>query len=132
MGDKTPHLDAAYIEKKRHELTKLRDALRKTANATETEEGTVKGDATLQAREYEDDAQKLDLLEREGELVGRAVQRLEQVERALRKIEEGTYGYSDLSGARIPNERLDIMPEAITTLSEQKAAEQTDSSSRGA
>jgi DnaK suppressor protein len=63
------------------------------------------------------------MLEREGNLVGRDVERLARVERALKKIEEGTYGLSDVSGQRIPHDRLEVMPDAINTLSEQEASE---------
>jgi DnaK suppressor protein len=79
--------------------------------------------SNLQAHEYEDDAQKLDTLEREGNLVARDVGRLAQVERALKKIEEGSYGVSDVSDHPIPKERLEAMPEATNTLSEQEAGE---------
>ena len=123
MGGKSPKLDAAYIERKRQQLTKLRDELRKTANVTEAEEGNIKNESNLQAREYEDDAQRLDMLEREGSLMARDLERLTRVERALKKIEEGTYGLSDVSGQRIPLDRLEVMPDAINTLSEQEASE---------
>jgi DnaK suppressor protein len=123
MSNKPPKLDAAYLERKRRQLTKLREELRKASNAAETEESGLKADSTLQAHEYEDDAQKLDMLEKEGNLVGRDLARLARVERALKKIEEGTYGYSDLSGQRIPDDRLDAMPDATATLAEQKARE---------
>jgi len=43
----------------------------------------------------------------------RDLQRLERVDRALRKIEEGTYGLSDISGQPIPRERLEAIPEAL-------------------
>jgi DnaK suppressor protein len=49
--------------------------------------------------------------------------RVERIERALRKIEEGTYGYSDLSGNPIPRARLEATPEAILTLEEERDAE---------
>jgi DnaK suppressor protein len=123
MGNQSSILDAAYVEQKRLQLRKLRDELRKTSNVTEAEEGIVRNESNLQAREYEDDAQKLDMLEREGNLVARDVERLARVERALEKIEEGTYGLSDVSGERIPRDRLDVMPEAINTLREQEAKE---------
>jgi DnaK suppressor protein len=55
--------------------------------------------------------------------VARDVQRLVRVERALSKIEEGTYGYSDVSGKRIPDERLEAVPDAISTVAEQEASE---------
>ena len=45
---------------------------------------------------------------------------LEQCERALAKIEEGTYGYSDESGQFIGQERLDAVPYAVRTVAEQE------------
>jgi DnaK suppressor protein len=51
------------------------------------------------------------------------VERLERVNRALKKIEEGTYGLSDRSGKPIPRERLEAVPEALYTLSEEQALE---------
>ena len=123
MSKQSPRLDAEYVEQKRRQLRKLLDELRNASNVAEAEEGIVKNESNLQAREYEDDAQKLDMLEREGNLVARDVDRLARVERALEKIEEGTYGLSDVSGEHIPRDRLDVMPEAINTLSEQEALE---------
>jgi DnaK suppressor protein len=131
VSTKPPKLDVAYLERKRRQLTKLRDQLRKTANAAETEESSIKYQSALQAHEYEDDAQKLDTLEKEGNLVSRDVERLARVERALKKIEEGTYGYSDVSGQRIPDDRLEAMPDATTTLAEQKASERSGADRRG-
>jgi len=46
---------------------------------------------------------------------------INQIERALQKIEDGTYGLSDASGAPIPIERLEAAPEALYTLAEQKS-----------
>jgi DnaK suppressor protein len=45
------------------------------------------------------------------------------VKRALQKIEEGTYGLSDLSGAPIPTARLQAIPEALLTVDEEAQAE---------
>jgi DnaK suppressor protein len=45
---------------------------------------------------------------------------LSDIERALQKIEDGTYGLSDASGAPIPIARLEAIPEALYTLEEQK------------
>jgi DnaK suppressor protein len=131
VSTKPPILDAAFLERKRRQLTKLRDELRKTTNAAEAEEGSIKNESALQAHEYEDDAQKLDMLEKEGSLVSRDVARLARVERALKKIAEGTYGYSDVSGQRIPDDRLDAMPDATTTLAEQTASERSAANRRG-
>lgn len=48
---------------------------------------------------------------------------LSLVERALAKIEDGTYGFSDLSGEPIPKERLDAMPHATMTVEEAEAGD---------
>jgi DnaK suppressor protein len=125
MSTKLPRLDVQYVEKQRKQLNELRDELRKSAQSAESEEGVVNNESTLQPREFEDDAQKLDLLEREGLLVGRDVERLARVERALKKIDEGTYGLSDVSGQPIPKDRLDVLPDAINTLNEQAASERS-------
>ena len=57
-------------------------------------------------------------------MVTHDVARLERVNRALRKMEEGTYGLSDLSGSPIPRERLEAVPESVLTFAEEKAREQ--------
>jgi DnaK suppressor protein len=123
MSNSHQQLDAAFVESKRRELIKIRDALRGSAAAAEREEGNLKDASAAQSREFEDDAQKLDTLEKEGILVNRSVTRLALVERAIAKIDAGTYGISDVSGERIPKERLNVMPEAVTTIREQEDSE---------
>jgi RNA polymerase-binding transcription factor DksA len=61
---------------------------------------------------------------------GRGVEGLARVERALSKIDEGTYGYSDVGGQRIPDHRLDVAPDAINTVPEQEASERVDQQNR--
>jgi DnaK suppressor protein len=116
-------MDAGYLEAKRSELVRLRDEMLRSVEVSEADENDVNVEASSQANEDEDDSQRLDMLEREGNLLGRDMQRLQQIERALTKIEEGTYGLSDVSGERIPHARLDAMPEAINTVAEQAASE---------
>ncbi len=114
-------LDKSYLDTKRRQLTDLREKLLRTRAGAEVEEAGVNTEAGGGAREYEDDAQKLTTLEIEGNLEVRDTDRLVNVERALRKLEEGTYGISDASGEPIPKDRLDAVPEAIYTLAEQRA-----------
>ena len=125
MNHKTPRFDTAFLEGKRRQLMDLRGRLQKAANTDEAEETAIKNESGAQAREYEDDAQKLAMLETEGNLVSRDVGRLARVERALQKIDEGTYGFSDVSGQPIPDARLEAMPDAINTVQEQRASEGT-------
>lgn len=116
-------LDAAFVERQRQQLLRLRATLIAASQTAEAEEADIKTQRTSEALEAEDDAQGLDTLEREGNLVVHDVERLERVNRALKKIEEGTYGLSDRSGRAIPRERLEAVPEALLTLSEERAAE---------
>jgi DnaK suppressor protein len=116
-------IDAAFVERQRQQLLLLRASLLAAARAAESDEADVRETSTREAGEFEDDAQRLDTLEREGNLVVRDVQRLARVDRALKKLDEGTYGLSDLSGQPIPRERLEAIPEALYTLSEEQRRE---------
>jgi DnaK suppressor protein len=118
-------LDAAFVEKQRQQLLSLRGSLIAAAEAAESEETEIKTQRSADASEREDDAQGLDTLEREGNLLRRDAARLERVNRALTKIAEGTYGLSDQSGKPIPRERLEAIPDALYTLSEERASEGT-------
>lgn len=46
---------------------------------------------------------------------------LAKIDRALAKIDEGTYGKSDVDGAPIPIERLKVLPYAVTTVEQEEA-----------
>jgi DnaK suppressor protein len=116
-------LDAAFLEKQRQSLLRLRASLVEGAQDAESDEADVNAEEDAGAVEFEDDAQRLDTLEREGNLVARDVNRLQQVDRALEKLKEGTYGLSDMSGKPIPAERLEAAPEAIYTVDEEADVE---------
>ena len=131
MKVKAPIPDAAFIEQQRRYLVKLRAVLRAAARNQEDEEADIKRESADHPREYEDDAQKLANLELAGNLVVRDIGRLDRVERALRKVEEGTYGLSDVSGKAIARERLEAVPEAICTLDEEGELERSGSVTRG-
>ena len=120
---RTDDLDKSFIEKQHRVLLELRDALRAAAARDEGEEAAARSESAGAAREYEDDAQRLAALELEGNLVVRDAARLERVNRALKKIDEGTYGLSDRSGRLIPRERLEAVPESILTLAEEQTQE---------
>ncbi len=123
MTTKTPRFYPAFLDGKRRQLPKLHTPLQKTAATGEAEEAGLKSASLSEAREYEDDAQKLAMLETEGNLLSRDNDRLARVERALRKIDEGTYGFSDVSGKPIPEARLEATPDAVNTVQEQEAGE---------
>ena len=49
--------------------------------------------------------------------------RLDAIDRALHRLDDGTYGRSVLSGEPIPDERLEADPAAVLTIEEARAAE---------
>jgi DnaK suppressor protein len=117
--------DAKFLTAQREALRGLRETLLAAVRAGEADESDVRSEtAASGSREYEDDAQRLAALELDGNLVVRDVARLERVDRALKKIEDGTYGVSDVSGRPIPKERLMAVPEAICLAEEESAFEQ--------
>jgi DnaK suppressor protein len=123
MNSRSPRFDQAFLERKRRQLMALRAQLQQAVKSGEAEEAAVKNESAGEAHEYEDDAQKFDRLETRGNLVNHDIDRLARVDRALNKIEAGTYGFSDVSGQPIPEHRLEAMPEAINTVQEQEASE---------
>ncbi len=48
-------------------------------------------------------------------------QQLEQVKKALARIDAGTYGLSEVSGKPIPLDRLEAVPSATTLVNEESA-----------
>ena len=125
MENRAEKLDKAFLERQRQRLTKLRDELVVATQGEQAEAKEINAESSGQAVEYEDDAQRLTTLELDGNLVARNARRLAQIDRALEKISEGTYGFSDASDQPIPKERLDATPEAIYTVAEQTTREST-------
>ena len=121
MTPKTSRLDQAFLARQKRRLSELRQQILEVRRGEESAESSANAETRDQAREFEDDAQRLTALELEGNLEAADDDRLSNIERALQKIEDGTYGLSDASGAPIPIERLEAAPEALYTLAEQKS-----------
>jgi DnaK suppressor protein len=121
MTSPTSRLDKAFLARQKHRLTELRQQILGVRRGEESAEANANAETHDQAREFEDDAQKLTTLELEGNLEAADDDRLSNIERALQKITDGTYGLSDASGAPIPMERLEAAPEALYTLAEQES-----------
>jgi len=124
VNQTTTRFETAFLKAKQRQLNELKALLQGTRAAAIAEGGQVNAAAGGAAREYEDEAQRLTTLELEGTLELRDTQRLANIERALRKIEEGTYGLSDLTGEPIALERLNATPDALYTLDEQETLDQ--------
>ena len=118
-------LDQEFVDSKKQRLIELRAELvgvRDGLNEDERElEGgghdfteTDSGDMSQSIFDREMDASVEEGIER----------RLKEVERALQKIEEGTYGVCEDTGEEIPRGRLEAVPEAIRTVEAQQRFEQ--------
>ena len=123
MTSERLRLDPAFLDRQRHRLEALHRQLLQVRRGLDSEQASANAELSGQAREYEDDAQKLTALELQGNLSAADDERLSNIERALQKIDDGTYGLSDSSGKSIPIERLEASPEALYTIDEQQSRE---------
>jgi DnaK suppressor protein len=67
--------------------------------------------------------------ERDQSLINRLEHDLEAIDRAFKRLEQGTYGLSVESGAPIPDARLEAMPWADRTVEEQARLEAEEQNS---
>jgi DnaK suppressor protein len=117
-------LDENFIAKQKERLQSLREELLRIMRAAEEDERT-RTEQDVDFTEHDAGDMSRDIFDREVDatIVEQVEQRLAIVERALQKIEEGTYGLSDVSGEPIPRGRLEAVPEAIRTVEEQQRFE---------
>jgi|SRR5580704_6388581 DnaK suppressor protein len=118
MNDNKSNLDPVFLEQQLARLLELRRQIEQSIQAGQTQERELDGESIREAEESEEDAQRLAQLEVDGTMVGYDIAHLSQVNRALAKIQEGTYGLSDISGRPIPRDRLIATPEATDLLQE--------------
>src|ERR1700733_11496605 len=93
MNAKNSHVDQAFLGRQKSRLTKLRQQILQVRRGEQSEQDDANAQTSGQAHEFEDDAQKLQQLELEGNLSAADDDRLSNIERALQKIEDGTYGF---------------------------------------
>jgi DnaK suppressor protein len=121
VGTEKSRSDKAFLDRQKRRLLELREQIQGVRQGQDSEQASANAEVNGQAREYEDDAQKLTALELQGNLAAADDARLSNIARALQKIDDGTYGLSDGSGAPIPIARLEASPEALYTLEEQQS-----------
>ncbi|HSK84054.1 MAG TPA: TraR/DksA C4-type zinc finger protein [Rubrobacter sp.] len=117
-------IDQQFVGSQRERLLGLREELVRIKDGVADDErnlGEAEGDTTLDSGDLSQDMFTREMDASIGEQVER---RLGEVDRALRKIEESTYGLSDESGEPIPRGRLEAIPEATRTVEEQQRFEQ--------
>jgi RNA polymerase-binding protein DksA len=76
--------------------------------AEDTDEPSDEGEMAHDLISRQEDAAQINLLQTT----------VAQIERALARIDEGTYGFSEVSGKPIPIERLEALPSATTLVDE--------------
>ncbi len=117
-------LDKEFVEKQRGRLEELRAELVRMVEGLEEDQqdrGESEGDMT--ENDSGDMSQSLFTREMDATVEQTMEKRLQSVDQALRKIEEGTYGICDDTGEPIPRGRLEAMPEAIYTVEAQQRRE---------
>ena len=97
----------------RAERTEVAELLRETEAATDADHGVNVGPG-----DYGDAALPLTEQAEDEAVAGDLRDRLAAIDRALARLEAGTYGRSVLSGQPIPDERLEADPAAELTLEE--------------
>lgn len=114
-------LDDGFVAGQKERLLQMRDELQRIQGGMQGDvqnRGEAEGDMT--EHDSGDMSQQMFTREMDATIGEQAGRRLEDVERALAKIEEGTYGLSDESGEPIVRGRLEAAPEAIRTMEEQQ------------
>lgn len=115
-------LKKSEIEEFKKRLEELRAQLTQTLGKVSEDvksKEEPKGYSQHQADEGTDDFDKTISIE----ISGKEQLILRRIERALEKIEEGTYGVCDVSGEEIPIKRLEAVPYATMTVQAQEKYE---------
>jgi DnaK suppressor protein len=112
-------VDVARFKKRLEELrAQLTHSLKGTTDQVKTaDEGT--GYSQHQADQGTDDFDRTISLE----VTSREFTLLKQIDRALEKITDGTYGVCDITGEEIPLPRLEAVPYATMTVKAQEQME---------
>jgi DnaK suppressor protein len=120
------YLDREFIAQQKQRLQELKAELERVRDGLE-EDQRFRAEEEEDFTEHDagDMSQSLFTREVDATVEQQVERRLENVERALQKIEEDTYGLSDDSGEQIPKGRLEAVPEAVRTVEEQERYRET-------
>ena len=119
-------LDQEFIAQQKQRLQDLKAELERVRDGLEEDQRfRAEEEEDFTQHDSGDMSQSLFTREVDATVEQQVERRLENVERALQKIDEGTYGLSDDSGQPIPRGRLEAVPEAIRTVEEQQRSRET-------
>jgi RNA polymerase-binding transcription factor DksA len=119
----TKDFDVRFLKAQHDALLAERQALLGQANRLEDEANSLIEDGEMGDVQFDDESGEGDtmVVERERDLAlsAQARQTIADIDAALERMTQGTYGYSLVSGLPIPRERLEAIPWA-TVLVEEK------------
>ena len=125
-------IDEGFVQQQRQRLEELRGELTRLRDGLEgDQQNLAEAEGDMTENDPGDMSRSLFTREVDATVEEQVERRLQHVERALQKIEEGTYGLSDESGEPIPKGRLEAVPEAIRTVEEQQRDKETYGSRGG-
>lgn len=119
-------LDEATISRLRQQLEDERNRLKAELNQEDREFKEMGADEAEEhpySNHFDDVGSHLEEQGRITAVQDNAQRLLELVERALQRMDEGTYGLSEVSGTEIPLERLEAIPYASRLVEEEAAHE---------
>lgn len=117
-------LDRDFIESQRKRLIDLRGELGGVRDDLSEDEQELEGQgADFTETDSGDMSQSIFEREMDASVGDQIERRLKDVERALEKVDEGTYGVCDDTGEMIPKGRLEAVPEALRTMDAQQRFE---------
>ncbi len=116
-------LDAEFVEGQQVRLEDMRRMLLRAHAGVEEDEREWSESSQYMHPDTEDVAARILAGEVDTALNRTIMHRLGLIQRALKKIEEGTYGICDDTGEVISRGRLEAVPEAIYTIEAQRARE---------
>jgi DnaK suppressor protein len=117
-------LDRDFIENQRQRLIDLRDELGGVREGLDEDQRELEGQGDdFEETDSGDMSQSIFDREMDASVGEQIDRRLGEIERALEKIEEGTYGVCDDTGEEIPKGRLEAVPEALRTVEAQQRFE---------
>ena len=117
-------LDQAFVDSQKQRLIDLRDELARVRDRLEEDErGLQGGEDEFTETDSGDMSQSIFDREMDATLEEQTDRRLQEVEKALAKIEEGTYGICEDTGEEISRGRLEAVPEAVRTVEAQQRFE---------
>jgi len=118
MPQQNATLSPEFIGAQRKRLEALRDRLLGAEGRALAQERDAQAQHADEAGDAGDRSQDKPTNEIDQALHDVEARRLSDIDRALQKIAEGTYGLSDASGQPIPRERLEANPEAVVNVRE--------------